>query len=291
MENVATAANNVDEISLLNKLVSGAVELEKVLKAELVYDYPPAIRIQSSGYVQQAEDAAIWLRNRIGVGLGRIDDLLSVFELELGIRVFCRPLDDPKISGLYAFDPAVGACILVNSNHHWRRRMQTLAHEAGHFISDRSNVDVLDGEGWGLSVSERFARRFGAALLMPAPAVRSRFDQLSDQDEVNVRGLILLAHQFGVATEAMCRRLEDLGLLAEGAWLSIRDRGFSATLEKSVLGDPIPEHSPSMISPRLSYLAAEALEGAVLSEGQLCELLVVDRVELRQAIAPFQRVD
>lgn len=91
---------------------------------------------------------------RIGVGLGKIGDILSSFELDLGIRVFFRPLKDGSISGLYAFDPAVGACVLVNSNHPRRRRAQTLAHEVGHFISDRSHADVLDEAPVSLSIEE-----------------------------------------------------------------------------------------------------------------------------------------
>lgn len=277
-------------IILLNKLASGAVELERALGVRKEFDYPPPLQVASSGYLQQAEDAAIWLRNRLGVGLGRIDDLVLLLELDLGIRVFFRPLDNSEISGLYAFDPVVGACILVNSNHPWRRRMQTLAHETGHFVSERNHADVLDQHGFGQTVAERFAKRFGAAFLMPAPGVRTRFSQLlAESGKVDVRGLILLGSQFGVATEAICRRLEELDLLADGTWLSLRDRGYGSDLERSVLGDLPVDDRPPEITAKLGYLAARALDEEVLSEGQLCELLVADRVQLRRAVTPYLR--
>lgn len=289
LENVQLDESAHAATALLNRLVSGAVELERALGASLRFDYPPPISLLAKSVTQQAEDAAVAFRNRLGVGLGRIDDLLSLLELDVGIRIFFRPIADSKISGLYAFDPAVGACMLVNSTHHWHRRVQTLAHETGHFVSDRSVADILDHHTFGLSVGEKFARRFGAALLMPAPSVRVRFDQLLvDRGSVDLRGLILLSHQFGVATEAMCRRLEDLDLLAEGTWRSIDERGYNSALEKAVLGDGPADTSPPKVSPRLAYLAASALETEMLSEGQLCEMLVVDRVELRQCIMPFQ---
>lgn len=277
-----------DAIHLLNRLATGAVELEQAVGAELLRDYPPPMRILPTAYLQQAEDAAVALRQRLGIGLGRAGDLFSSFELDLGVRVFCRPLGNGNISGLYAFDPAIGACILINSQHPRRRRLQTLAHEGGHFVADRSHADVLDEEPVPLSLEERFARRFGPAFLMPAPTLRARFEQTaSEQGGIDVRGLVLLAHQFDVTAEAMCRRLEELDLLADGTWESLRERGFNSGLEREVLGDPEPVTPPPLVSPRLTYLAARALDTEALSEGQVCELLDVDRVQLRDALAPF----
>lgn len=274
-------------ISLLNKLATGAAELERIVGVEAKFDYPPTVRIRASAVHQQAEDAALALRSRLGVGLGRIDDLFSLFELELGIRVFSRPLPS-QVSGLYAFDQAIGACILINASHTWKRRTQSLAHEGGHFISDRSFADVLDDRDVALSVEERFARRFGYALLMPAPSVRARFDDVVTMEKTfTIRQLVLLAHQFGVASEAMARRLEELNLLPSGTWESIRERSFDTMLEREVLGDPQPSPRPPLVPSRLAYLGAVALQREVLSEGQLAELLVVDRLQLRDALAPF----
>jgi Zn-dependent peptidase ImmA (M78 family)/DNA-binding XRE family transcriptional regulator len=274
-------------VALLNRLASGATELERAVGAELRQDYPPPVRIRTHGLYQQAEDAAVALRNRLGVGLGPIGDLFSLFELDLGLRVFLRALPH-HISGLYAFDPAVGACVLINAHHHRKRRLQSLAHEGGHFVSDRAHADVLEDGEVPLSVEERFARRFGPALLMPASAVRGRFDQIVNMEQAfSLRQLVLLAHQFGVATEAMARRLEELDLLPDGTWQSIKDRKFDSNFEREVLGDPGPELTPPLIPTRLAYLASVAAERGVLSEGQLCELLVVDRLQLRECLAAF----
>jgi Zn-dependent peptidase ImmA (M78 family)/DNA-binding XRE family transcriptional regulator len=276
-----------DSISLLNRLATGAAELERIVGSELPRDYPPPVRIRAAGLYQQAEDAAAALRGRLGIGFGPISDLLSLFELDLGIRVFARPLPH-RISGLYAFDPAVGACILINASHRWKRRVQTLAHEGGHFVADRSHADVLEGDEVPESTEERFARRFGLALLMPAATVRARFDQIITTERAfSVRQLILLAHQFGVATEAMARRLEDLDLMPVGTWDSLRDRKYNSSLEYEVLGDRAPDRGPPLIPPRLSYLASVALDNEMLSEGQLCELLVVDRVSLWKSLSSF----
>src|SRR6266849_587491 len=275
-------------LGLLNRLATGAAQLERLLGQELRTDYPPPIRINPRIVNQQAEDAANNLRTRLGVGLGPIPDLISLLELELGLRIFFRPLPS-QISGLYAYDAAIGACVLINASHHWKRRVQTAIHETGHFVSDRSHADILEEEEVSLSIEERFAKRFGSAFLMPASGVRARFDQIvGSENRFDVRELILLAHQFGVATEAMCRRLEELTLLPQGTWDSIRDRGFASDLERSAIGEVSVQPKPPLIPPRLAYLASIALDRELLSEGQLCDLLAVDRPELREALEPFE---
>jgi Zn-dependent peptidase ImmA (M78 family)/DNA-binding XRE family transcriptional regulator len=275
-------------LSLLTRLATGAVQLERLLGQELRTDYPPPIRINPQIVNQQAEDAAISLRTRLGVGLGPIPDLISLLELELGLRIFFRPLPS-EIAGLYAYDAVIGACVLINANHHWKRRVQTAIHETGHFASDRSHADILEGEEVSLSFEERFAKRFGSAFLMPASGVRARFDQIvGSESRFDVRELILLAHQFGVATEAMCRRLEELTLLPQGTWDSMRDRGFAGDLERSVVGAVSVQPKPPLVPFRLAYLASIALDRELLSEGQLSDLLAMDRLELREALKPFE---
>ena len=275
-------------VVLLNQLATGEVQLERMLGHEIRTDYPPPIRISPNALIEQAEDSAANLRARLGVGLGPIPDLMTLLELELGFRIFFRALPS-HLSGLYAYDPVIGACMLINAKHRRKRRIQTAAHETGHFVSDRSHADILREGEVSLSVEERFARRFGSAFLMPASGVRARFERIAGTEgRFDVRELILLAHQFGAATEAMCRRLEELALLSRGTWDSVKERGFASNLERSVLGDPGPETTPPLIPARLAYLASIAMHQELLSEGQLCDLLAVDRLALRDALLPFE---
>jgi hypothetical protein len=54
-----------------------------------------------------------------------------------------------------------------------------------------------------------------------------------------------------------------------------------------VIAEVSVQPKPPLIPTRLAYLAATALDREVLSEGQLCDLLAVERSELREALLPF----
>jgi Zn-dependent peptidase ImmA (M78 family)/DNA-binding XRE family transcriptional regulator len=270
-----------DAALLLNDLAGSQVELENILGIPARPHYPPERPIGPGDIRDQAEDAALETRQRLGIGLGPISDIVSLLELEFGIRVFIRPLGASRISGLFVFDEQVGACILLNKNHPRERRAMTAAHELGHLIATRTQADVVDFHTSPQSREERFAAAFSYSFLMPAAFVRRRFAELRQETGAfSPRHLILLAHQLYVSEEALCRRLEDLNLLPSGTWDSLRDRGFSGELVRRVLGDrPAPEESG--FPPRLWYLAGEAYRRGLLSEGQIARMLKTDRVELR----------
>lgn len=267
--------------ALLNDLAGSQVELENILGISARPHYPPERPIGPGDVRDQAEDAALETRQKLGIGLGPISDIVSLLELEFGIRVFIRPLAASRISGLFVFDEQIGACILLNKNHPRERRAVTAAHELGHLIATRTYADVVDCHSAPQSREERFAAAFSYAFLMPGAFVRRRFSELRQETAAfSPRHLILLAHQLSVSEEALCRRLEGLNLLPAGTWESLRERGFSGELVRRVLGDkPAPEESA--VPPRLWYLAGEAYRRGLLSEGQIARMLKTDRVELR----------
>lgn len=270
-----------DAALLLNDLAAAQYELESILGIPFRPNYPSERPIGPGDIRQQAEDVAMEIRQRLGIGLGAIPDLVSLLELEFGVRVFIRALTSSKISGLFAFDEKIGACILLNKNHPRERRAITAAHELGHLIATRTQPDVVELRAVPQTREEKFAAAFSYALLMPAAFVRRRFSDLQrEAGAFSPRHLILLAHQLSVSEEALCRRLEELSLLPSGTWESLRDRGFSGELVRRVLGDSAaPE--VSTVPPRQWFLAAEAYRRGLLSEGQIARMLRVDRIEVR----------
>jgi len=271
-----------DAARLLGDLAIAEFELERILGMPLRRDYPPERRIGPGDIREQAEDAALDTRQRLGLGLSPINDIVSLLELEVGIRVFVQPLKSGALSGLFVFDETIGACMLLNKNHPRERRALTAAHEYAHFLSAREQPDVLSEPAQGTqSREERFATAFAPSLMMPAAAIRRRFEDLRrEAGRFSPRHLILLAHQFNVSEEALCRRLEELSLVRAGMWESLRGRGFSGELVRGVLGDKAQVRE-TPVSPRIWYLASEAYRRDLLSEGQIAKRLGMDRVKVR----------
>lgn len=281
----------IDEAArLLNDLVRAEVELENALGIRRVQNYPPERPILPGDVRAQAEQDAQDLRDWLGLGGAPILDIVSLLELQLGIRVYLRPLDG-KVSGLFAYDNAVGACILLNANHPLERLAQTGAHELGHFISARKQPEVLtEGEKF-VSREERYANVFGRCFVAPARVVRQRFAEITaGQSHLTRRHVILLAGALGLSREGLVRRLEELALVKPGTWdWFAREGGITDQQAREVLGelprrDAIAAQSRGLVPPRLALLAGEAWRRGLYSEGQLARLLELNRLELRELL-------
>lgn len=273
-------------VALLNDLVRAEVELEQLLGISRSAIYPPETPILPGNVKLQAEQDALDLRQWLGLGLNPINDIVSLLELQLGARVYVRRLPT-NISGLFAFDDAVGPCILLNANHPRDRRANTAGHETGHFMSTRKSADVLDDATSETAREERYANAFGRAFLMPARAVKQKFqDVTAGASSLSRRHIIVLASYFGVSREALVRRLEELGLIKRDSWdWFVENGGITNEQVIQVLGElPKDDHKDDAdrpISLRMSMMADEVWRRGLLSEGQLARLLRLDRLELR----------
>lgn len=283
-----------DAARLLNGLVRAEVELEDALGIERVRNYPPERPLLPGDVRTQAEQDAQELRDWLGLGAAPVLDILSLLDLQLGIRVYLRRLDS-KVSGLFAFDDQVGACILLNANHPVERITQSGGHELGHFISTRRQTEILTTREKFLSREERYANTFARCFIAPARVVRQRFAEITaGQSHLTRRHVILLASATGLSREALVRRLEELSLVKQGTWDWFESNGSITDQQaREVLGElpsrePIVAQAQGLVPPRLSLLAGEAWRRGLYSEGQLARLLSLDRLELREMLDSVQ---
>ena len=284
-EDASTAA-----AQLLSNLARAEVELENLLGISRTRNYPPERPLLPGNVRAQAEGDALEFRQWLGLGVSPIRDLVTLLELELGVRVYVRKLD-ARVSGLFAYDEKLGACILLNASHLRERRAQTAAHDLGHFISARQTPEVLHLDEMESSREERYANAFSRNFLTPARAVMQKFREVTaGSSTLTRRHIIVLAHAFGVSREAMVRRLEELGLTKSGTWDWFESNGgITDNQARQVLGDLVPSDSAKAEADRpttlrLNMLAAEAWRQEILSEGQLARLLHLDRIELREIL-------
>jgi Zn-dependent peptidase ImmA (M78 family)/DNA-binding XRE family transcriptional regulator len=279
-----------EAVQLLADLAKAEVELENLLGIRRVRNYPPERPLLPGDVRAQAEQDAFELRQRLGLGLAPITDIVTLLEMELGIRVYVRRIDS-RISGLFAYDEAIGACILLNANHPRERRSHTAGHETGHFTSDRKKPEVLHLGEEENSREERYANAFARALFTPPRAVMQRFAEVTaGSSKLTRRHVIVLAHLFGVSREAIVRRLEELGLAKQGTWDwfvsngTITDEQARQVLGDLIVPDPQKAEADRPTTLRLNLLAEEVHRRELLSEGQLARLLRLSRSELREIL-------
>lgn len=280
---------------LLSDLVRAEVELEDALGVVRERRYPPERPILPGELYTQAEQHAQELRDWLGLGPGPVSDIVSVLDLQLGVRVYVRRLDS-KVAGLFAFDERAGACILLNASHPHERLTQSGAHEAGHFISTRHQPEVLTDDESFVSRDERYANIFQRCFLTPGREVRQRFAEITaGQSHLTRRHVILLAHAFGVSREAIVRRLEELGLARSGTWDwfasngGISDKDVSQVLGKHREPSSYRDMAHSLAPPRLALLAREAWKKELYSEGQLARMLQLDLHGIREVLDGAER--
>lgn len=279
--------------NLLASLAMAEVELENLLGIQRVRNYPPERPLLRGDVRIQAEQDAVEFRQRLGLGMAPISNLVTLLEMEIGVRIYVRRLD-ASISGLFAYDEAVGACILLNASHPRERRNQSAGHETAHFIATRHKPEILHSREGENSREERYANAFARALLTPARGMMQRFsDVTAGANTLTRKHIIVLAHYFGVSREAIVRRLEELGLTKSGTWDWFRlNGGITNEQVRLVLGDQllpddakVDEGRPTTL--RLNLLAAEVARRSLLSEGQLARLLRLDRLELRAILDAY----
>jgi Zn-dependent peptidase ImmA (M78 family)/DNA-binding XRE family transcriptional regulator len=274
-------------VQLLSNLARAEVELENLLGVKRKRNYAPERPILRGDVRAQAEEDAAELRQRLGLSISPITDIVTLLEMELGVRVYVRRLD-AQISGLFAYDEALGPCMLLNANHPRERRAQSAAHETGHMVSNRREPEILHNNESENSREERYANAFGRSFMTPARAVRQKFQEVTAGSErLTRRHVIVLAYFFCVSREAMVRRLEELGLTKAGTWDWFQaNGGITDEQARQVLGDLATPDSQKTDADRpttlrLNLMAAEAYQQGLLSEGQLARLLHLDRIELR----------
>jgi Zn-dependent peptidase ImmA (M78 family) len=273
---------------LLSDLARAEAELENILGVRRQRNYPPERPILPGDVRAQAEHDAAELRQSLGLGFNPVTDIVTMLEWELGVRVYIRKFDG-RISGLFIYDDALGACMLLNAKHPKERRTQTAAHEMAHLISTRRQAELLKERNNENSREERYATMFARAFLTPARAVMQKFKEVTaGSEKLTRRHVIILAHCFGVSREAMVRRLEELGLTKAGTWDWFESfGGITDDHAQQVLGDlvgvdTLKAEAEQPTTLRLTLLAEEAFRRGLMSEGQLARMLHLDRVEVRK---------
>lgn len=116
-----------------------------------------------------------------------------------GVQVY--EYDLPQSLSGYLDRDNQGAFIVINQWLEPTRKRFIVAREFGRYYYSLQRGEYLPD---GMDIEDVYANRFAAALLMPAGAVKSKFEQIQDVG--------VLARIFNVSKAAMEIRLDGLGL-------------------------------------------------------------------------------
>jgi Zn-dependent peptidase ImmA (M78 family)/transcriptional regulator with XRE-family HTH domain len=283
-----------EDIRTLERLCRWYVELETLNGVESERRYPEPYDISGTPPERAAQEVATAERNRLGLGDGPIGDLWQLLDGDVGLRVFAFPMQDRRTAGMFLCSDAYGGCIAVNATHPEDRQRWSAAHEFGHFVTRRFQPEVtVLSPTKRVREGDRFADAFARNFLMPAVGLSRRFDAIrrAKGTPFTPGELLQLASIFGVSAQAMTWRLEDLRLLPVGTWDLLRESGFQPDAARSVAELPLPVTGASQLPKRYELLAVQAFLAADLSEGQLAERLMTDRVGARELVESLLTVE
>jgi Zn-dependent peptidase ImmA (M78 family) len=242
-----------------------------------------------------------------------------------GLRLVEIPLDE-NISGIFLHDARHGLSIIVNTDHHPRRKVFSYAHEYCHVLADRDRTSVVSRTENREELSEIRANAFAAAFLMsedgvrafvralgkgePSRSVLQAFEEARHPSEeakavagqkreeahsqdIQLYDVVHLARHFGVSYDAALYRLVNLKLLSEEERQRLAVQRELANTIRSYIEPEAEEAAPKRREFRhqLLVLALEAYRREAISRGklkELCALAEVPPQEIRDLIAAVE---
>jgi len=198
----AVDRDHIEAIAVV--VVEHHLRLNQLLKR----DYPVSEAGIPVATGEDAERAAVEVRNRLGLGRLPIHSMAGLFEETGGIIVECscpgKQFDGR--AGTVAGRPVV----VLDADRSDDRKRFSLAHELGHIVMDVGDADK--------KTQEKLAHRFAGAFLVPGEVVHRELGHARRSLPLNE--LMMLKRTYGLSMQAFARRAFDLGIIGAEAFRS-----------------------------------------------------------------------
>lgn len=283
----AAGAELADDIGQVERLCRWYLELEGMNGALTTRRYPIPYDTSGTPPERAALEVATAERNRLDLGDGPIGDLWELLDTDLGLRVFAIPMREDRLAGMFIYADEVGGCIAVNANHPADHQRWSGVYEYGQFLTNRYQADTLILPNAPRSkAGQRFGDAFTRHFLLPATGLASRFDFMrrAKDSPVTPGDLLRLARLYGVPAQTLTWRLEELRLLPAGTWVRLMQQDHRSNELAQVVDVGARGAGPPRFPARYQTLAVQAFLAGKLSEGQLAERLLTDRVGARTVV-------
>lgn len=256
---------------------------------------PPLSLDEDVDVITFAQDLAAAERARLSLGDGPLLDLRATIEQDAGLLIFGLPqLANTKIAGIFVFASERGLIGLNMRQSDQRRQNWTIAHEYAHFLTNRYDPEITfeNEEKRSRARHEQFAEAFASHFLMPTYGLSRRFSELiGGSQRASVGHIILLANQFQVSFQAMCRRLEAMDRIPKNTYDYVMSRGLKPIEAEKSMGI---ERRAQPLAPypiRYTYLLSVQRRNGTLSEGDVARYLQTDRLTAREILDIFETDD
>ena len=217
--------------------------------------------------LEEVEQVADHVRASWQLGLNPLPDLVDVLESHGVLVIITHVNVHAKFDGLQA-TVADQPVVVVSANWPGDRQRFTLAHELGHLLLyGRMSSDL--GE-------EKASDRFAAAFLLPAASIRR---QLGDKrNNLEVRELYLLKHEFGLSMMACLHRAAELSIIGKSTSKRLLKVFSSEGWRKQEPGEAYTKEHTLLFQ----QLVCHALGEGIISESKAAELLKMPLMRFHQ---------
>jgi len=232
-----------------------------------------------------SETLALETRQRLGLGIGPIWDMIALLEKE-DVFVVEVPFESKNLFGAISYLEDTGPCVLINTACTKGRQTTTAAHEYCHNLKDREKARaIVCGRHNENEEVERYAHAFARHFLMPREGVLQFLDDLGAiGKKVSAEDVTHLRWHFRVSYQLALLHLHRLRFLRQSEYEALKDvsvwsldRRLGYDPEKDRKDEPVPK--PELLKrPRpLVELAIRAYEAGRITLSRFAEVMGLGR--------------
>ena len=219
-------------------------------------------RVQSD---DDARHAALWLRDRLGLGIGPIDSLMEVCE-RAGQLVLVTDLPG---DGASLIDGDLAVAVVSKSGDPGRRRA-TGAHELGHFITGDEYSNDL-GVSASRQAREDTIDAFAAELLLPTEALRR---ERGTDAGLTRAALVTLAATYRTSWTLTVKQAQQAGAIEKAqAKLLTASRPTRAEFLDAAGWEPLPDLEFIRVPPRYAHAVMSTWREGLVTSARAVELM------------------
>lgn len=264
VDDTATSAAR-DSFRLEAELASWLRDVRQLVDLGLLVPRPPVRFAERLDGVEGAREAAVWIRDQLGIGVDPLPTLVEVAE-RLGQLTLVT--DIPGV-GASIIDDDIAVAV-VSTHGQPARRRATAAHELGHMVlGDEYSSDL--GVHSSRDERERLVEAFAAEFLMPTSAIDR--DCGAAAPEERRRALVSYAARYRVSWSLLLGQAVRVGAISEQARAALALRTPTRVEFMEAVGfTPQPDFAALRVPPSVARAVLQAVEQSAITPARAVEL-------------------